>query len=204
MILEVAQKLLSGVCVGVGTGAPAGTTWARSSLATSLPHGEETAAAGFLDHPVHHPQMSPQAPLLPAALQPPSLPSPSPLGSTQLQQMLTAILPSALCPGWQQCWKPQLGSSSSVRTAERKEGPWDTGQTTALLSKQSLQVTKEAPLRGCPPARGRGGSVRGLPGACPRQHCSSHPRSAPPTLSLPRSHLGSAPGLHVTTVINWM
>lgn len=72
MILEVAQKLLSGVCVGVGTGAPAGTTWARSSLATSLPHGEEMAAAGFLDHPVHHPQTSPQAPLLPAALQPPA------------------------------------------------------------------------------------------------------------------------------------
>lgn len=33
MILEAAQKLLASVCVGVGTCAPAGTTWARSPLA---------------------------------------------------------------------------------------------------------------------------------------------------------------------------
>lgn len=46
--------------------------------------------------------------------------------------------------------------------------------------------------------------MRGVHGACPRQHPSSHPGERSPRLiSVPLAS-GSAPGWHVTTLINWM
>lgn len=82
-------------------------------------------------------------------------------------------------------WKAQLGSNPSSGTAEEKEGPWDAGQTDALLSEQIFQVKKkEVPLHGCPPAWGRGGSTWGVHRASPRQ---------PPRGELPPPYLCPAP-----------